>query len=213
MSKPVVLNLFKSFLKIDFLPESLSKYSAVNFGLLFSAHPEERGKVLVYNKDETNPKWTTLNCNRWSASFGKTPKKDDNVLKSYMFEENSNRELPVDFLPFDAHFKKLDKANNQIIVNWYGDNTDYIAMHSDCEAGMIPNHTISMVNLYEDGNNENPRTFTVQNKKTLETIDVVLEHGMVITMGGEMQKHYRHGVSTLEKECPKRISVSFRQME
>ena len=40
-------------------------------------------------------------------------------------------------MPFYEEMKKTDPKYNQAIVNWYEDQDDYIAPHSDCQIGMV----------------------------------------------------------------------------
>lgn len=40
-------------------------------------------------------------------------------------------------MPIYEYVKKIDERYNQVIVNWYEDENDYIAPHSDCQIGMI----------------------------------------------------------------------------
>ncbi len=222
-----------SWVTIEHLPVELKQYGSDNFDSMFYLHPENRGKVLVFNKDETNPEWNEIDCFRWSKSYLNTPKFDETVMKSYMFSGNNdnkpksymfagnkdtniNDKLPEAFEPFYNYMKTIDNKNNQVIANWYNDNNDYMPFHSDCEANMVKNHTIAMINLNVNENDYPYRTFRIIpkdiNDSLYNEVDIILRHGIVITMGGDTQTKFRHGVPKCYNEnIGQRISLSFRQ--
>lgn len=205
-----------AWINIQHLPTSLKEYASSNFEKMFECHPEKRGTVMVFNQDTENPKWVETECSRWYQSYLNTAQFDKSVMKSYMFSgsnnTNINGELPNIFQPFYSYMKDIDAKNNQVVINWYDNKNDYIPYHSDCEAHMVENHTISLINLNAK---DSCRLFKFQSKNQNETlyeeVNVVLRHGIVITMGGDLQSKYRHGVPACDENVSPRISMSFRQ--
>lgn len=189
------------------LPNTLSQYTSVNFNKMFDTHDESRGRVLVFNKDRLNPRWNEIECSRWCKSYLNTPKFDNSVMKNYMFSglniENINDELPTIFEPLYNHMKKLDGRYNQVVVNYYGDNNDYIPQHSDCEAGMVDNHKIAVMNLCENSDGVK-RIFKLKAKSNIdpnilaEECDIQLEHCNNFTMCGDTIKIYSWGGSNFK---------------
>lgn len=205
-----------SWINIDYLSDDLKDYAIKHFDELFNLHPLNRGKVLVFNGEKENKNWVETECSRWYETYGKTPKFDDTVMKSYMFSGNNNINtsiLPDLYQPFNKYMINKDDRYNQIVINWYDSKNDYIPLHSDCEAHMIDNHVISLINLNE--NNNHYRVFNLIAKDNVATlyknIDIVLKHGIIITMGGNIQQHFRHGVKPVDNDVCERISISFRQ--
>lgn len=210
-----------SWIIIQQLPRELKQYAQTNFNEMFNIHSADRGRVLVFNKDHKNPEWDEIECFRWCKSYLNTPKFDKKVMKSYMFSgtdgANINDPLPEIFNPFYEYMKTNDNKYNQVVINWYKDHNDYIPQHSDCEADMIDNHVISVINLNNNTNNSPHihRNFELITRNKTESIfdnvNIVLKHGTIITMGGDTQTKFTHGVNKLTEPMVERISITLRQ--
>jgi alkylated DNA repair dioxygenase AlkB len=168
---------------------------------------------------------------RYQQCYLKTPKIDQDTLhkQSYMYSgydtSNNNGELPELFQVYYDHMKSLDTNYNQVIANWYLDETDYIAHHSDCEIGMINNAAISIISLYGQNEQHNHvMSFIPKNGEInhiYDKLNIILRHGVVVTMCGTTQKEFKHGVATKSihdgseksenSDVIARISLSFRQ--
>ena len=93
-----------------------------------------------------------------------------------------------------------------ILINWYQDGNHYIGDHSDNEKGLVP---LSPIYSFSFGQERN---FVIKSKdKSYQTI-IPMKHNSLIIMGGEMQKHYKHGVpKQAVSTCPKsRINITVR---
>lgn len=207
----------KSWITIEHLDDNIKQYAIDNFNAMFELHPEERGKVRVFNGNISDPNWVETQCSRWYQSYENTPRFDDTVMKSYMFSGqkpvDTRLPLPQIFIPFYDFMKEKDHRYNQVVVNWYNPD-DLIPYHSDCEAYMIPDHSIGLINLlpsFKQNNYHHFKLMTKDKTKSLfDEVDIVLKHGIQITMGGQLQQTFKHGVEF----CPdssKRMSLSFRQ--
>lgn len=215
-----------SWLTISMLPVSLQKKAEEEFEQMWRIHPDNKGKVVM----------KTGECisERWHKSYLKTPKRDPNCPTSYMFsgydESTNNDALPALFQPYLDHVNSASFEDdmprvskhqfNQVVANWYDKNTDFIARHSDCEIGMVPNATIPMVTFakQQTPNQSKPRRFVVhfKQKKCHDSIyskvTVLLRHCSVVTMGGKTQQNFRHGIPREIEDCvDKRIGLSFRK--
>lgn len=217
---PITYNETKHFLTHDqsswivvkHLPQELKEYCRDNFDAMFNIHDEERGKVMVFNKDHSNPEWNELTTARWCKSYLKTPQFDNTVMKSYMFsgEDNTNinEPLPDVFDPLYQHMQKQDDRYNQVVVNWYQDD-DYISQHSDCEASMVDGHSIAIVNINPNNTNRLFEMLAKDSSKTAyDSVKIVLVDGIVIEMCGNTQSMFTHGVPP---GFGKRISLTLRQ--
>ena len=218
------------WLKIEHLPTELAEYGLRCFDEMWQLHPEDRGKVMMHTGQVQSP--------RWHKSYLNTPKRNPDVRTSYMFsgvrDADINDPLPALFQPFLDYLNSSLKAGqtyNQVVGNWYADLKDYIAPHSDCEIGMIPDAMITTLTLNET-DVKVPRCFVVKPKKDAlnqnllySRVNIPLRHGVIITMGGRTQKLFRHSVPKtvvqtqdvdklhLSDDVAKRISLSFRQFQ
>jgi len=204
-----------------------------NFDAMFNLHPPKRGTVVSNSTDgeRKSPRWHK------SYMFAPTRQNTRDGSKSmYMYsgiDESTNCEpLPALFAPYLKWINQNcrqdnDPQFNQVVVNWYADGADYIAMHSDCEIGMVPNATIVSITLTDCSTDH--RVFKLNRKakaaaldKNLdlhyESLGIVLRNGCVITMGGKTQSLYRHGVPKMFYPGPeikpvlgRRIALTFRQ--
>jgi len=199
----------RSFLVLDSLPENLKVYGKDQFAILFDLRPQERGKVIM--------RFGETESARWHKSYLETPAHDPDLKYSYMFSGTDNANirdpLPREFLPFFDYVNRNGDGYNQVVVNWYENGRDYIAQHSDCEVGMKKDANIVVISLGDE------RIFKLVPKKHIRikeseqrNFEILCGHGSIITMGGDTQKNFRHGVPKSDSKAP-RISITFRKFE
>lgn len=153
-----------------------------------------------------------VEVNRWQQSYLHTPLCIPKH-RSYMyssFDTSSNTiSLPSSFQPYYDYIVNQDDQYNQVVANWYQDENDYISPHSDCELGMIPDAEIAIISLYESPYDHRVLNIIPKNKE--KGFNIPLKHGLIVTMCGNTQKEFKHGIKKSEKTVPRRISLSFRQ--
>ncbi len=211
-----------SYIKIEYLSETLLQYTNENYKHLFDKHPIERCNILQYNKK--NNDWNNLEKDRWMKSYLSTPKHDKNIKKSYMFSgtntntnDNINDDLPNIFIPYYEHVKTIDSLYNQVVINWYLNGEDNIPYHSDCDAKMINDYKICIINLNETNDECRKLSFIKDENKAdenciINNLNIKLYNCMMITMYGNIQKYYKHGVIEDSNIKSSRISISLRQI-
>jgi len=215
-------NLFldnSSYIKFTKLPDEYLNYSFYNYDKMTELiKTSDKSKVLVYNKNITNPKYNEIITNRWFKSYLNTPKVPNYINKSYMFSGYEKKEveekLPNIFNPIYQFFKRIDNNYNQIVVNYYEREHDSIALHSDWDDNMIENYEISILTLNK--NNNKNRYFTIvskNNNQNSNCIKIELYNGLIITMGGNFQKNFRHGIQKISDSntLNQRLGITFRQ--
>lgn len=170
------------------------------FEQFWKLHPIERGKIRIYGKEITTP--------RWQQSYG----------LPYWFAGMEHKALSVPSIVQPI----LDYANNsnygpfnQVLLNWYDGPTDYIGAHSDDirNARKTPSGgtTVFSVTLQEPGSTH--RTFRIKprNKKyAKDRLDITMPHGSVIVMCGHMQETHTHQVPKSKSNRGRRINITLR---
>jgi len=193
------------------LSEDTKNYILENFGQMYKLKPDSRHKIVSYNEE--------IETYRWSRSYMNTPVMDASHVEcnTYMFsgfDQGHNREdLPELFQPIYKEIKDLDSRYNQCVINWYRDEQDMIAMHSDCERQMVPDYNIAIVSLYPSV--EESRELKVKPKgdnNNSRQITIPLYNGTVVIIDSQCNKNYVHGISRYNLKKTNRISMSFRQI-
>ena len=96
---------------------------------------------------------------------------------------------------------------NSVLANLYRDGSDSMGWHADKEKELGINPFISSLSLGDE------RLFKIRHNKTKQTIDINLQHGDLLLMGGALQHHWRHCVPKTRKEKSPRINLTFRQIK
>jgi len=162
-----------------------------DFDNLWNLHPEEYGKIKIFNKLIDTPRWQQTYCK-------------DYWYSGMLHEALS---LPDEFKIFH------DWANqsglgffNQVLINWYRDGNHYIGKHSDNESQLIKEAPIMSISI------GSKRKFVIRKK---DTNDIVLEIEMpnnsYLVMCGKMQKIYTHEVPKDKTIKERRINITMRQ--
>ena len=203
-----------AYIMIEHLPSKLANINPDIFDTMYALHPKNKHKIIMYENE--------VETHRYQKSYLTTPSVDKSHLKthSYMYsgydDSKNNYVLPELFEPYYQYMKSLDKSYNQVICNWYEDQNDYIAPHSDCTRDMITNGKIAIISIYENPNTSDTRIFDIIPKHNtnalFDKISIHMYHGTIITMCGTTQNDFMHGIAKDIDEKGKRISLSFRQM-
>ncbi len=203
-----------SWITIEWLSGELINDCTKNYQNLFNLHPLQRGKVVMFDNEECESP-------RWHRSYLYQPERS-NQKSSYMYsgiEQFKDLSLPTpfqSFLDFLNEKEPVDKYN-QVIVNWYANGNDYIAPHSDCQNAMLPNASIAIISLCE--NDRFPREIKITPKRLKNEVNdnlytqvkIKLKHGCIITMHGDTQTKFRHGIPKALDNNTSRVSLTFRK--
>lgn len=93
---------------------------------------------------------------------------------------------------------------NSVLANWYRHGQDSMGMHADDEPELGPQPVIASLTLGEG------RPFIFRHKQTKETTRINLEHGSLLVMRGDTQRHYLHGINKTTRAIGGRINLTFR---
>jgi len=97
---------------------------------------------------------------------------------------------------------------DSVLLNWYRDENDSVAMHSDDERELGRTPTIASLSLGQR------RTFVMRHKtdRSLKTRRLELPSGSLLLMKGPTQRCWQHGVPKEKPRCGSRVNLTFRQM-
>lgn len=94
---------------------------------------------------------------------------------------------------------------NSCLLNLYHTGEEGMGWHSDDEKTMGEQPVIASLSLGAE------RKFSFRHKQTKETVSLLLEHGSLLVMQGETQKHWHHALPKTTKVKHPRINLTFRQ--
>ena len=95
---------------------------------------------------------------------------------------------------------------NACLLNLYHSGCEGMGWHSDGERDLVHNGAIASVSLGA------VRKFAFKHRKSKETVSLELEHGSLLVMRGETQRHWLHRLPPTRKVDTPRINLTFRQI-
>lgn len=93
---------------------------------------------------------------------------------------------------------------NSVLLNLYRDGNDSISWHTDAEKELGKNPIIASVNFGVE------RKFQIRHNETQETHTILLKHGSLLIMKGELQHFWKHQVPKQKAVLKERINLTFR---
>lgn len=93
---------------------------------------------------------------------------------------------------------------NSVLLNRYRDGNDSISWHTDAEKELGENPVIASVNFGAE------RKFQLKHKDTNERIDILLKHGSLLIMQGELQHFWKHQIPKSKTITQERVNLTFR---
>lgn len=99
---------------------------------------------------------------------------------------------------------KAEVSFNSVLLNRYRNGSDSISWHTDAEKELGTNPVIASVNFGAE------RKFQLKHKETNERIDILLKHGSLLIMQGELQHFWKHQIPKSKKVNQERVNLTFR---
>lgn len=97
---------------------------------------------------------------------------------------------------------------NFVLCNYYADGKSYISPHSDDQRDLVEGSQILSLSLGAS------RDFVFTSRggrtKARTTMSVRLDHGTVLSMGGQTQRHWKHGLPKRLRVDKARVNMTFR---
>lgn len=130
---------------------------------------------------------------------------------SYVY--SGKRYDPLPWTPLLADLRgRVEAATseryNSVLVNWYRDHRDSVAMHADDERELGSTPVIASLSLGET------RTFVMRHKtdRSLKPKRFELPSGSLLVMKGATQRCWMHGVPKETRPCGSRVNLTFRRI-
>lgn len=97
---------------------------------------------------------------------------------------------------------------NSVLLNYYRDNNDSMAFHSDDEKELGPEPSIASLTFGDQ------RTFVFKHKirDDIPNVHVPLSSGSVLLMKGKTQRFWKHAINREKRFCGPRINLTFRHI-
>tara|TARA_B110000459_G_scaffold43210_2_gene47432 strand:- start:12448 stop:13050 length:603 start_codon:yes stop_codon:yes gene_type:complete len=100
--------------------------------------------------------------------------------------------------------EKTGESFNSCLLNLYHSGNEGMAWHSDNEKNLKSNGSIASLSFGAT------RKFSFKHKKSKEKVGIFLEHGSLLVMKGETQRHWLHMLPTSKKIFGPRVNLTFR---
>ncbi|KXX71297.1 DNA methylase [Flammeovirga sp. SJP92] len=125
----------------------------------------------------------------------------------YTYSKVKKTALPFDDLQLRL-LKKIEEKTgetyNSCLLNLYHNGSEGMGYHSDNEKEMKEDGAIASISLGAE------RKFSFKHRETKEKVNLLLEHGSLLVMKGETQKHWVHALPVSKKVSKPRINLTFR---
>ena len=133
---------------------------------------------------------------------------DDEITYTYSKNEKIGKKWNEVLISLKNKVEAKTKIKyNACLLNLYHDGTDGMGWHSDNEKEIIENSSIVSLSFGAD------RKFSFKNKKTKQTISLILENGSLLEMKDNTQKNWLHALPKTKKIKNIRINLTFRQIK
>ena len=205
---------------IDYIPNYIhSEKASLLMNSLIETEEWEHRSIAVFGKEVKQPRLMS-----WGGDI------------PYRY---SGQTLPIRPIPeglteiWEEIERRYRQSFNHVVLNYYRNGKDHMGMHADDERELGINPLIVALSLGES------RAFTLevkqrrrgrrkQKKRLKLSIDhqlddrtqfplgkrhqLILEHGSLMTMGGNLQHQWRHGVPKIKgnRDCGPRLNITFR---
>ena len=207
---------------IDYIPNYIhSEKATLLMKSLIESEEWEHRSIAVFGKEVKQPRLMS-----WGGDL------------PYRY---SGQTLPIRPIPVDLHeiWNQIEilyqQTFNHVVLNYYRDGKDHMGMHADDERELGINPLIVALSLGESRAfnlevKQRRRGRKKQKKKAQSSVEnrlddrtsfplgkryqLTLEHGSLMTMGGNLQHKWRHGVPKIKghRECGPRLNITFRYL-
>lgn len=125
----------------------------------------------------------------------------------YKYSNISRTALPWtnELLELKTIVESISNENyNSCLLNLYHDGNESMGWHSDDEKDLKKDGAIASVSLGTE------RKFGFKHKADKQTMYLMLEHGSLLLMKGQVQRHWLHSLAKSTRVLKPRINLTFR---
>lgn len=157
-------------------------------------------KNIQWNQEKMNMYGKTIDLPRLTSWYGdrdKTYSFSGIKLNPLSWNEN--------LLKIKSEIEPICNVSfNSVLLNLYRDGNDSISWHTDAEKELGLNPIIASVNFGAE------REFQLKHDNSGEKISIILQHGSLLIMEGELQHYWKHQVPKRKNVDRSRINLTFR---
>jgi alkylated DNA repair dioxygenase AlkB len=155
---------------------------------------------IKWQSDQANMFGKQILTKRKVAWFGDKP-------FSYTYSNNTKFALP--WIEELVELKQIVEEKtghrfNSCLLNLYHSGEEGMAWHSDGEKDLIKDGAIGSLSFGAE------RKFSFKHKRNHQSSSVLLQHGSLLVMKGETQRHWLHRLPPTKKVHDPRINLTFR---
>lgn len=96
---------------------------------------------------------------------------------------------------------------NSVLLNWYRSGKDYMSWHADDEWQLGKNPLIASVSF-----GASRRFLLRQNSNHANKLELILTHGSVLVMAGQLQHYWQHSIPKQANCTMSRVNLTFRNV-
>lgn len=100
--------------------------------------------------------------------------------------------------------EKTSSQFNSCLLNYYASGEEAMGWHSDNESMLVKHSTIASFSFGAE------RKFVLKHKTTKQKVEIILEHGSLLSMENEIQDHWKHALPKSMSLKQARINLTFR---
>lgn len=180
---------------IELFPNFLNDVeSEVLFNYLLKNTPWEQGNIRLFGKPFKTPR-----LEAFYAEDGLHYSYSGQKLKSHPFTNELKLLKSQVEIATNHHF-------NSVLINLYRDGSDSNGWHADNEKELGNKPLIASLSL------GTTRRFDLRHNNTKEKIELPLNSGSLLIMGGQLQHHWKHQIAKSKKIVTPRINLTFRNI-
>jgi alkylated DNA repair dioxygenase AlkB len=183
--------------ELIYIPDFYSYEKSIQyFQLLKDNIPWQQDDITVFGKTHKQPRLTALFAN-------------NELPYSYSNIQMTPHEFTTELLQIKSDIEKeVNHVFTTVLLNFYRHGNDSNGWHADNEKELGKNPVIASLSFGE------PRVFHFKHRtiKT-EKHKLILEHGSLLIMKGEMQHYWLHQIPKTQRDIGARINLTFRTIK
>lgn len=168
----------------------------------------QQGKITLFGKPILEPRLSA-----WYGDSGKSytysGKKQEPLPwhEKLIFIKNNVEKAILNTYSEFLELKDTPSVFNSVLCNYYRNGNDSMGFHADNEPELGKNPVIASVNF-----GESRRFIFRQKDDKTKKHELLLSHGSVLIMAGEMQHSWQHAVPKEPRKVKPRINLTFRHI-